>query len=42
MLFIGAVQGLIMQSMLVRDNGRMPADAERVFALYRNAIRSTP
>lgn len=41
MLFIGAVQGLIMQSMLVRDNGRMPADAERVFALYRNAIRST-
>ena len=41
MLFIGAVQGLIMQSMLVRDNGRMSADAERVFALYRNAIRST-
>jgi len=42
MLFIGTVQGLVMQSMLVGGSERMPADAERVFALYRNAIRSTP
>lgn len=42
MLFIGTVQGLVMQSMLVGGSGRMPADAERVFALYRNAIRSKP
>jgi hypothetical protein len=28
--------------MLVGGSERMPADAERVFALYRNAIRSTP
>ena len=42
MLFIGTVQGLIMQSMLIGDTGRMPVDAERAFVLYRNAIRSAP
>jgi TetR/AcrR family transcriptional regulator len=42
MLFIGTVQGLVMQSMLAGGSGRMPVDPEQVFALYRNAIRSTP
>lgn len=42
MLFIGTVQGLVMQSMLAGGAARMPVDAERVFVLYRNAIRSTP
>jgi len=41
-LFIGTVQGLVMQSMLAGGAARMPVDAERVFVLYRNAIRSTP
>jgi TetR/AcrR family transcriptional regulator len=42
MLFIGTVQGLVMQSMLVGGAARMPVDAERVFVLYRNAIRNMP
>jgi len=28
--------------MLAGGSGRMPVDPEQVFALYRNAIRSTP
>jgi len=42
MLFIGTVQGLVMQSMLAGDTTRMAAAAERVFGLYLNAIRRTP
>ena len=40
MLFIGTVQGLVMQSMLLGSSERMNADAGRVFQLYRNALRS--
>lgn len=39
-LFIGTVQGLVMQSMLAGDVGRMRADAPRVFAIYRRGIGS--
>lgn len=41
MLFIGTVQGLVIQSMLAGDTTRMAATAERVFVLYLNAIRGT-
>ncbi len=40
-LFIGTIQGLIMQSLLVGDVGHMQRDAPRVFAIYRRGIRST-
>lgn len=40
-LFIGTLQGLVMQSMLVGDLQRIRQQAPRVFALYLNAIRST-
>ena len=40
-LFIGTVQGLVMQSMLAGDVGRMRHDAPRVFAIYQRGIRST-
>jgi hypothetical protein len=39
-LFIGTVQGLVMQSMLAGDVGRMRHDAPRVFAIYQRGIRS--
>ena len=39
MLFIGTIQGLVMQSMLVGDVGRMQHDAPRVFAIYMRGIR---
>ncbi|MBN8441816.1 MAG: TetR/AcrR family transcriptional regulator [Thauera sp.] len=39
-LFIGTVQGLVMQSMLAGDVGRLGRDAPRVFAIYLNGIRS--
>jgi AcrR family transcriptional regulator len=39
-LFIGTVQGLVMQSMLADDVGRMHHDAPRVFAIYQRGIRS--
>lgn len=41
-LFIGTIQGLVMQSMLAGDTTHMAAAAERVFVLYLNAIRGTP
>lgn len=41
MLFIGSVQGLVMQSMLTNGALNMNAAAERVFVLYLNAIRGT-
>lgn len=39
-LFIGTVQGLVMQSMLAGDMERMRRDAPRVFAIYRRGIVS--
>ncbi len=39
-LFIGTVQGLVMQSLLAGDVGRMRRDAPRIFAIYLRGIRS--
>lgn len=39
-LFIGAIQGLVMQSLLAGDVGRIRRDAPRAFAIYRRGIRS--
>ena len=39
-LFIGTVQGLVMQAMLAGDMGRMRSDAPRVFEIYLRGIRS--
>ena len=41
-LFIGTIQGLVMQSMLAGDVDRIRRDAPRVFAIYQRGIRSTP
>lgn len=41
-LFIGTVQGLVMQSLISSDMQRMRADAPRVFAIYQRGIGSTP
>jgi AcrR family transcriptional regulator len=41
-LFIGTIQGLVMQSLLVGDLGRIRHDAPIVFAIYLRGIRSTP
>ena len=44
-LFIGTVQGLVMQSLITGDMQRMCADAQRVFAIYQRGIdaaESTP
>lgn len=41
-LFIGIVQGLVMQSMLNGQIASMRAEAPRVFHLYLRAIRATP
>ena len=38
-LFIGRIQGLVMQSLLAGEVQRMRRDAPRVFAIYRNGIR---
>ncbi len=40
-LFIGTVQGLVMQSLLAGDVQRMRRDAPRVFAIYRRGVGST-
>ena len=37
-LFIGTVQGLVMQSLITSDMERMRADAPRVFAIYQRGI----
>lgn len=37
-LFIGTVQGLVMQSLIAGDMERMRADAPRVFAIYLHGI----
>lgn len=39
-LFIGTIQGLVMQSLLANDIERMRRDAPRVFAIYRRGIVS--
>lgn len=41
-LFIGTIQGLVMQSLLSGDVARMRCDATRVFAIYRRGIGGTP
>ena len=41
-LFIGTIQGLVMQSLLAGDVTRMRTRAPAVFAIYRRGIRSTP
>ena len=38
-LFIGTIQGLVMQALVAGDVGRMLDDAPRVFAIYRRGIR---
>ena len=40
MLFIGTIQGLVMQSLLAGDVDRIRRDAPRVFAIYRRGIGS--
>ena len=37
-LFIGTIQGLVMQSLITGDMQRMRSDAPRVFAIYRRGI----
>lgn len=39
-LFIGTIQGLVMQSLIAGDAAGMHRDAPRVFAIYRRGIRS--
>jgi AcrR family transcriptional regulator len=39
-LFIGTIQGLIMQSLLAGDVNRIRGEAPGVFAIYRRGIRS--
>ncbi|MCC6718862.1 MAG: TetR/AcrR family transcriptional regulator [Acetobacteraceae bacterium] len=41
-LFIGSVQGLVMQSLLAGDAATVRAQAPAIFAIFRRAIRSTP
>jgi hypothetical protein len=38
-LFIGTIQGLVMQALLADDVGRIIHDSHRVFALYQRGIR---
>lgn len=40
-LFIGTVQGLVMQSLIAGDMERMRTDAPRAFAIYRRGIISS-
>lgn len=37
-LFVGTIQGLVMQSLLAGDHRRMLVDAPDVFAIYRRGI----
>jgi hypothetical protein len=39
-LFIGTIQGLVMQSLLAGDMKKIRDDAPRVFAIYQRGIRS--
>lgn len=40
-MFIGIIQGLVMQSLLSGNVNRIRQDAPRVFAIYQRGIRST-
>lgn len=40
-LFIGTIQGLVMQSLLAGDVSHMRRNAPKVFAIYKRGIRST-
>lgn len=42
LLFIGAIQGLVMQSLLAGDMARIRNDAPKIFAIYRRGIRGAP
>jgi hypothetical protein len=39
-LFLGTIQGLVMQSLLAGDASRMLCEAPGVFAIYQRGIRS--
>ena len=41
-LFIGTIQGLVMQSIIAGNVERMLIDAPRVFAIYRRGIENAP
>jgi AcrR family transcriptional regulator len=41
-LFIGTIQGLVLQSLLAGDVDRITRDAPRVFAIYRRGIEARP
>ncbi|MBA4072084.1 MAG: TetR family transcriptional regulator [Gemmatimonas sp.] len=41
-LFIGTIQGLVMQSLLRGDMSQITIDAPRVFAIYRRGIGNAP
>lgn len=41
LLFIGTIQGLVMQSLIAGEVERMLIDAPRVFAIYRRGIGNT-
>ena len=41
-LFLGTIQGLVMQSLLAGDVARIRREAPGVFAIYRRGIVSTP
>lgn len=41
LLFIGTIQGLVMQSLIAGEVKRMLIDAPRVFAIYRRGIGNT-
>ncbi|WHZ19940.1 MAG: Transcriptional regulator, AcrR family [Rhodanobacteraceae bacterium] len=41
-LFIGTVQGLVVQSLMAGDTSRIRRDARKVFAIYARGIRSAP
>ena len=40
-LFIGTIQGLVIQSLITGDIDRMRDDALRTFAIYRRGIEAT-
>ncbi len=41
-LFVGVVQGLVMQSMLSGNTGAIKSQADAVFAIYRRGIQEAP
>lgn len=41
-LFIGSIQGLVMQSLLAGDVTQTRRDAQRVFSIYRQGIKRAP